>query len=162
MNIIILVLVPASLALFVVSIIKDREKTKESLNVAKGMAKKVGPDIFALLLLVALFFTLVPEGTIESLLGKGNVLLASLYGASIGTVLILPNFVSLPMAADLLEQGAYLVVAAGFITTLTMVGFATAPVEVEHFGKKFTLVRNVLSFIFAILIALGMMLILGW
>jgi len=41
-----------------------------------------------------------------------------------------------------------------------MVGFVTAPIEIEHFGKRFTIVRNVLSFIAAILISLGMGLIL--
>ncbi len=162
MNIIVLIMVPAALVLLGWSVIKSKEKTKESLNVAKGMAIKIGGEIFGLLLLVALFFALIPDGAIQSLLGTGNAFLATLYGAGIGTLLILPKFVAIPMAADLMSQGAYLVVAAGFITTLTMVGFATSPVEIEHFGKKFTLVRNILSFIFAILIALGMAILLGW
>lgn len=160
MNIFVIVLIPAALILLGWSALKDREKTKQSLQVAKGMFLKIGGEVFGLLLLVALFFTLVPQATIESLLGGANVFLSSLYGAAIGTVLILPKFVALPLAADLIEQGAHIVVAAGFITTLTMVGFATFPVEIEHFGKKYTLVRNALSFIFAILIAIGMMIIL--
>lgn len=160
MNIVAIVLIPASLLFLVWSFFKDRKKTKESLEVAKGMVIKIGGEILGLLLLVALFFALIPEGAIESLLGGANVLLSSLYGASIGTVLILPKFIAMPMAADLIAQGAHLVVAAAFITTLTMVGFATAPVEVKHFGKKYTLVRNALSFIFALLVAMGMMVIL--
>lgn len=160
MNIFVIVLIPAALVLFGWSALKDKEKTKQSLEVAKGMFLNVGGEIFGLLLLVALFFTLVPQGAIESLLGGANVFLSSLYGAIIGTVLILPKFVALPLAADLIEQGAHVVVAAGFITTLTMVGFATFPVEIEHFGKKYTAVRNILSFIFALLVALGMMVIL--
>ncbi|KXB05213.1 permease [candidate division MSBL1 archaeon SCGC-AAA382A03] len=160
MNIFVLVLVPAAIALLGWSALKDRKKTKRSLEVAKGMFLNVGGEIFGLLLLVALFFTLVPQGAIESLLGGANIFLSSVYGAIMGTILILPKFVALPMAADLIEQGAHIVVAAGFITTLTMVGFATAPVEIEHFGKKYTLVRNVLGFIFALLIAIGMMVLL--
>jgi len=126
------------------------------------MGKNVGGEIFALLLLVALFFTLIPESTIEYLLGSNKFFLSLLAGAGLGTVLILPKFVAIPMAADLIKSGAYTVVAAGFLTTLTMVGFATAPVEVEHFGKKYTLIRNGLSFVFAIIIALGMMVILSY
>jgi len=160
MNIFVLVLVPAAFILLVWSVLKDRDKTKKSLEVAKGMFLKIGGEIFGLLLLVALFFAVVPQGAIESLLGGANVFLSSIYGALMGTVLILPKFVAMPLAADLIAEGAHIVVAAGFITTLTMVGFVTAPVEIEHFGKKYTLVRNVLSFIFALMVALGMMLIL--
>lgn len=160
MNIVVLVLVPASIILLVWSALTDKEKTKESLKVAKGMFLRVGGEIFGLLLIVALFFTFIPDGLIRSLLGRGNVFLSSLYGALFGTILILPKFVAIPLAADLIAEGAHIVVAAGFLTTLTMVGFATIPVETEHFGKKYTLVRNSLSFVAAILVAFGMMVIL--
>ena len=160
MNVFVIVLVPAALVLLGWSTLKDSEKTKQSLEVAKGMFLNIGGEIFGLLLLVALFFTLVPEGAVESLLGGTNVFLSSVYGALMGTVLILPKFVAMPLASDLIAEGAHIVVAAGFITTLTMVGFATLPVEIDHFGKKYTLVRNVLSFIFALLIAVGMMVML--
>ncbi len=162
MNIFVLVLVPAAIILLIWSTLKNKEKTKESLKVAKGMGKNVGGEIFALLLLVALLFTLIPESTIQSILGSEKFLLSLLAGVGLGTILILPKFVAIPMAADLIKSGAYTVVAAGFLTTLTMVGFATAPVEVDHFGKKYTLVRNALSFVFAIIVALGMMVILSY
>lgn len=162
MNITFIVLAGIAITLLLISIIKSKDKTKKSLYVAKGMGMDIGGDILGLLLLVALFFALIPEGGIEALLGGENVYLAGLYGAGLGTVLILPKFVAIPMTADLIQQGAHMVVAATFITTLTMVGFATAPIEIQHFGKKYTLIRNVLSFIAAIFIGLGMMLILGW
>jgi len=79
-----------------------------------------------------------------------------LYGALIGTVTIIPAFIAFPLSSSLVRGGAYLVAVAAFITTLTMVGFATIPIEIEHFGKKFTFTRNMLSFIFAIFISLGM------
>ena len=40
-----------------------------------------------------------------------------------------------------------------FLTTLTMVGVVTFPLEKKEFGVKFTAVRNGLSFLFAIIIA---------
>lgn len=45
---------------------------------------------------------------------------------------------------------------AAFVTTLTMVGTVTAPIEISYFGKRFTLLRQSLSFITAILIGLLM------
>jgi phage shock protein PspC (stress-responsive transcriptional regulator) len=37
-----------------------------------------------------------------------------------------------------------------------MVGFATAPIEREYFGMRFTVVRNIVSFLAALDIAGGM------
>jgi hypothetical protein len=45
-------------------------------------------------------------------------------------------------------------VIAVFITTLTMVGFMTLPMEISIMGKRFTLLRNVLSIIAALIIGL--------
>ncbi|NLB50375.1 MAG: permease, partial [Clostridiaceae bacterium] len=42
------------------------------------------------------------------------------------------------------------------LTTLTMVGIVTLPLEKKTFGVKFTVARNGLSFLFALLIALAM------
>lgn len=160
MNITAVILIPAVAAALVWSFIKDREKTITSLKVAKGTFGQIAGDILGLLFLVGLFFAIIPPGSIKALLGGASIFLSSLYGAGIGTVAIMPAFVAFPLAASLLERGAHLVAIAAFITTLTMVGFATAHIEVEHFGKRFTFVRNVLSFGFALIIALGVLIIL--
>ena len=46
--------------------------------------------------------------------------------------------------------------AVAFLTTLTMVGIVTFPLERREFGLKFTITRNALSFVFAMVIALVM------
>jgi hypothetical protein len=43
-----------------------------------------------------------------------------------------------------------------FLTTLTMVGLVTFPLERREFGLRFTTTRNIFSFAFAIMIALAM------
>ena len=40
-----------------------------------------------------------------------------------------------------------------FISSLMMVGVVTAPVEIKYFGKKFTLLRNLLAFAFSFVVA---------
>jgi hypothetical protein len=40
------------------------------------------------------------------------------------------------------------------------VGVVTAPLEIEQLGKRYTLVRNGLSFVFALIIAIGIGVIL--
>jgi uncharacterized membrane protein YraQ (UPF0718 family) len=59
-----------------------------------------------------------------------------------------------------MEAGAALTAIAAFLTTLTMVGFATFPIEKEYFGTKFTIYRNLFSFFAAISVALLMGVIL--
>jgi uncharacterized membrane protein YraQ (UPF0718 family) len=68
----------------------------------------------------------------------------------------MPAFIAFPLSKSLYLSGAHLVAIAAFLTTLTMVGLATFSIEAKHFGKKFTLARNGVSFAAALLIALGM------
>ena len=55
-----------------------------------------------------------------------------------------------------MNAGVSVVPSVAFLTTLTMVGIVTFPFEKKAFGTKFTAIRNGLSFLFAILIALVM------
>jgi uncharacterized membrane protein YraQ (UPF0718 family) len=143
-----------------ISFFKDKKKTKKSLMMAKGMFLNTAGSIIGILMLIGLMLGLIPPEVIKDLLGNSSLFLSGFYGAVIGAVTIIPAFIAFPLAASLFESGANLVGIAAFITTLTMVGIATLPIEIEHFGKKFALVRNGLSFILALLIALGMVIIL--
>ena len=153
-------LILLAITLLIWSFLKDKKKSIKGLSVAKNMFKGIAVDIISILALIGLFLTLVPPGTIKTVLGDTSVTAATFISAAFGTVTLIPAFVAFPLASSLVAEGAHLVSMAAFITTLTMVGFITAPIEIEYFGKKFTLVRNVLSFAAAILISLGMGLIL--
>jgi len=142
------------------SVIKDRKKTKRVWKIARGTFLSMISELVAIMALVALVLAYTPPSTIKYLLGNTNSFLSSVYGALIGTVTIIPAFIAFPLAKSLYHSGANLVAIAAFITTLTMVGFATMPIEIRHFGKKFTLYRNFLSFLLALVIAFGMGMIL--
>lgn len=139
---------------------KDKEKTGQILKGAVNSFAKTGIEILGILALVGLLLAWVPESIIRQLLGSGSMWLSGIFGAFLGSVTILPAFIAFPLAASLYERGAYLLTIAAFLTTLTMVGIATMPIEIRHFGKRFTLLRNSLSFIMALLIAAGMVIFL--
>ncbi len=160
MGITTIALIVLAVSLLLWSFQRDKEKTKKSLTLAVSRFKGIAVDIISILALIGLFLTVVPPESIRYVLGGTSRLLSTLYAAFFGTVTIIPAFVAFPLSASLLDRGAHLVSLAAFITTLTMVGFVTAPIEIEHFGKRFTLVRNILSFAAALVIALGMGLIL--
>ena len=48
----------------------------------------------------------------------------------------------------------WLYAIGAFISALMMVGIVTIPVEIKYFGKKLTIYRNALAFIFSFVVAL--------
>ena len=156
----IVILVAAAVGLLLWSWRRDRRKTRESALIAKTQLLSIGPKIAAILALIGLILAVIPQQYIQALLGGTSTLLSTVYAAVIGTITILPAFVAFPLSASLVERGAHVVAVAAFITTLTMVGFATLPIEIDYFGKRFALLRNGTSFLAALFIAVGMGLLL--
>lgn len=158
MNTVILVII--AVAFLTWSVFKSKEKTKESLVLSKNLLVKTFVEIIGVMALVGLVLAILPPELIKQLLGNSNEFLSTVYGAVIGALTIIPAFIAFPLSKSLYQSGANLTAIAAFITTLTMVGFATMPIEIKYFGKKFTLHRLWISFVAAILIASGMAVIL--
>ena len=53
-----------------------------------------------------------------------------------------------------MKKGATITAVAIFLNSWVMVGFVTMPYEISVFGKRFTVTRNILAFIGAIVIGL--------
>lgn len=123
---------------------------------AKNLLADTFVEVLGVMALVALVLALLPPDLIKGLLGGENRSVSTVFGALIGTVTIMPAFIAFPLAKSLYVSGAHLVAIAAFLTTLTMVGVATYPIEVRHFGRSFTLARNGISIVMALAIAFGM------
>jgi hypothetical protein len=76
-------------------------------------------------------------------------------------VTLIPGFVAFPTAAMLLQGGAGYMQIGAFISTLMMVGVVTIPVEIKYFGKRLTISRNVLAFIFSFFVAFVIGMVVG-
>ena len=144
-------------AIFLIfSFIKNREKTKQALKMALGMGKGMLISILSIIFLIGLILTILPPESIAEFVGKQSLLLATVISAAFGTITLIPAFIAFPLVGTLVHAGVGVVPAVAFLTTLTMVGIVTFPLERREFGLKFTAVRNGLSFVFAIIIALVM------
>jgi len=141
---------------FLVSIKKDRKKTLGSMKMARGMMKNMIGEIIGILFLIGLILTFIPPEVIKNTLGKSNLLVSTVTSAVVGSITLIPAFVAFPLVGSFINAGASIVPAVAFLTTLTMVGFVTFPLEKQEFGLRFALVRNGLSFAFAVVIALTM------
>lgn len=76
--------------------------------------------------------------------------------AFIGAITLIPGFVAFPPASALLQNGAGITQIAAFVSTLMMVGIVTIPVEIQYFGKKVTIIRNLSAFVFSLVVAMVM------
>ena len=110
--------------------------------------------------IAGLILTFVPPETIKATIGQTNEVVSTVLFALLGSITLIPAFVAFPLVASLVDACASIVPIVAFLTTLTMVGVMTFPLEKREFGLKFTLIRNSLSFAFALMIALAMGVIL--
>ncbi|MEG6613928.1 permease [Pseudoclostridium thermosuccinogenes] len=141
---------------FAFSIIKDKKKTLNAVKMSGGMMKGIASEIVAILFLIGIILTFIPPDTIKQYMGESNTLLSTIVFALAGCITLIPAFVAFPLVGSLLNAGACIIPVVAFLTTLTMVGVVTLPLEKKEFGIKFTVIRNSLSFVFAIVIALLM------
>lgn len=147
--------------LLILSFIKSRSKTVLSLKKALRMFLAVLPQFLAILFLLGLLLAVVQPETIQAVIGSKSGVKGVLLSALLGSVAIIPVLIAFPITSELLKNGAGLVQIAAFISTLTTVGFMTIPIEVKYLGRKVTLLRNLLAFLFSFIVALIIEVVLG-
>lgn len=110
---------------------------------AKGLG--LAPMLLLIISSIGLIFSLLTPALIRQYLGGEFNLIQVLAAAGFGAIMMIPSLIALPLAGSLVEAGASYTTIAAFITTLTMVGFVTLPIEMRELGPKFTLMRNLLG-----------------
>lgn len=149
-----------ALAGLLIAYVTNKEKAKKSLKIAGVTFIKILPMVLLIIIFIGLLLGFVPPEQISRFVGEqsgiGGVLLIGVVGA----LMHIPALLSFPLAASMLESGASITAVAAFITTLTMIGMITLPLEIKTLGKQMALLRNGLSFAIALLIAgiMGMIL----
>ena len=145
-----------AVVLFIVSLVKSKETTIAAIKKSRGMMGSMIGEIIAIIFMIGLVLTFIPPETIKTVLGTSNIYFSTFISALVGSITLIPAFVAFPLVGSLVDVGASIVPAVAFLTTLTMVGIVTFPLEKKEFGTKFVVMRNLLSFGFAIIIALLM------
>ena len=130
------------------------EKTRKSLEIAGKSFVKMIPLLATIFALVGLFEQFISPAWIETRFGADAGLTALLTGGGLGSIAIGPPLAAFPLAGTLLDNGAWPAAVATFIVAWISVGIVTMPFEAEVFGIRFTLLRNGLTFVSALLIGL--------
>jgi len=140
----------------IVSFILDNKKTILGLKKGWKMLFSILHPFLNILILISFVLFFIPDTLIVKYLGANSGWLGFTIAAIIGSITLIPGFISYPLAATLLKQGATYAVVAVFMTTLMMVGIVTLPLEIKYLGKKAAIFRNVLKFVAAIIIGILM------
>jgi uncharacterized membrane protein YraQ (UPF0718 family) len=155
-----IIYISVCIVLLVLSFIFDRQKTLLGLKKGWNMFKNILAPFLNIIILVSIVLFLIPPSIISRYLGPGSGPLGMGIAAIVGSITLIPGFISYPIAKGLISQGASYMVVATFMTTLMMVGIVTLPLEIKYFGKRVAITRNLLNFVAAIVIGIVVGLIL--
>lgn len=150
-----------ALVLLGLSWVKDRKKTMMALKKAYKSVLNILPDLLGIILIIGVVLAVLDPPTISKIIGAESGFLGVIITAVVGAITLIPGFIAFPTAALLLKGGAGIMQIAAFISTLMMVGVATAPLEIRYFGRKATLIRNSLAFLISFAVAYIISLVVG-
>ena len=118
------------------------------------------PMLLGVIGLVGLLQALVTPDMLATLF-QGNLLADTMIGTLAGSLAVGNPVVSYLIGGELVEKGTSLYAVSAFLLSWVTLGFVQLPAEVEVFGGRFTLYRNILAFIFTLMIAVITTLSLG-
>lgn len=137
-----------------ISFILNREKTLRAIKIAYTRFVIILPAFLIMLILVSLLLFLLPDEVISACLGGDNRYLSTLLASTFGSITLMPGYIVFPLCGILLGKGVPYMVLSAFTTTLMMVGVLTYPIEKQYFGAKVTIIRNIMSFLTALFVAI--------
>ncbi|MCK5766756.1 MAG: permease [Candidatus Atribacteria bacterium] len=137
-----------------ISFIINKQKTYKAIKLALVKFKKIVPIFITMLIFVSIILFLFPDEVISNYLNNSSKIISLLLASLIGSITLMPGFVAFPLSGILLTKGVPYMVLSAFTTTLMMVGIITFPIEREYFGVKVTIIRNMVSFFIALIVAL--------
>ena len=142
-----------TIMLLTLSFFKDRKKTRMALKKGWKAFDNILPEFLVVMLFVGVMLAVLDPQTISKFIGKNSGWAGVIMAALVGSVTLIPGFIAFPTADLLIQAGAGLMQIGAFISTLMMVGIITMPVEIKYFGKKMTIYRNLMAFIFSFFVA---------
>lgn len=144
------------IVLTLVSFFKDKEKTKRALINGIKSFENIMPQFLSILVIIGIGLTILKPEIISKLIGNDSGIFGVMLSSLVGSVIMMPTFVAFSTGNTLIQNGAGYAQVSALITTLTMVGVLTFPLEAKYIGKKGAFYRNFLAFLFSFIVAVFM------
>ena len=135
-------------------------------NIRKAIAKtlrnflRVIPIILGVFLVLALVVSVVPPDFYTKAF-TGIPAIDALIGAGLGSISAGNPLTSYIIGGELLQKGVGLIAVTAFILSWVTVGLVQLPAEALILGRRFAVVRNLVNFVLAIIMASLVVLTLG-
>jgi len=113
---------------------------------------KVTPMILAVIGLVGLFEAYITPQMLKSLF-NGDVIHDEIIAIVSGAISVGQPFLSYIIGGELLKDGISYYAVTAFILSFVTLGVVQIPMQIEIFGKRFTIILNVLSLIFSVIVS---------
>ena len=130
------------------------ERVKEALEQTLKSLWMIMPMLVAVIGLIGLFEAMVTPEMLRGLF-NGSTFKEIIVGILSGAVSVGQPFVSYAIGGELLHDGVSLYAVTAFILSFVTLGLVQLPLEWALFGTRFTLLRNLLSLLFAFLISVA-------
>jgi len=131
-----------------------KEQIINSLKKASIGLAKITPMILAVIGLVGLFEAYITPKMLQNLF-NGNLIHDEVIGIVSGAVSVGQPFLSYIIGGELLKDGVSYYAVTAFILSYVTLGVIQIPVQIESFGKRFTIVLNILSLIFSVIVSVA-------
>ncbi len=119
------------------------------------------PIILGVILLLGVFKSFINLNKV-ALYFSGNLFKDTFIGSFLGSIFAGNPSNSYIIGEELLKNDISLFAITSFIAAWVTVGIVQIPAEATFFGIKFSIVRNIIAFIFSIVISIVIVLTLGY
>jgi len=139
---------------------EPRREVIEALAMTGRQFGKMLPVLIGIVLLMGLFKAFISKDLLLSIF-SGNKILDTLWGACFGSILPGNPINSYVIGGEMLENGVSLFAVTAFMLTWVSVGLIQLPAEMVALGRRFSLLRNTVSFVVSIGVAIVTVLVLN-
>jgi len=124
-----------------------------ALRLAGKRFANILPVFAAMLILLAISTSFLPDEVILRWFRGGSEWTGMAVALFVGSLTLMPGFIAFPLCGVLLTKGVPYMVLSAFTMSLMTVGILTFPLEQRYFGTKVTLLRNAVSLVIAVIVA---------
>ena len=132
----------------------DNKKFLSSLNKAFKSFGTSLPMLFGVILAIGLFQTYVSSQVFREVF-TGELLLDTVMGSIMGSISAGNAVTSYIIGGELIKEDVSLIAVTAFIVAWVTVGIIQLPAEAAILGRRFAWLRNILAFVFSVLVAIA-------
>lgn len=159
-----IILYGLSIFLLILSFIKDKSRTKKAIILGLKSFENILPQFLCIIITVGILLSFFTTETISEIIGSNSGFIGIILSAIIGSITMMPTFVAFSLGHTLLLNGAGYAQVASLVSTLVLVGIITFSLESKYIGRKAAFLRNLIGFIFSIIVGiiLGRIMMIIW